>query len=148
MSVILPDTPTKVSLPVRAQIHFFVTLSRILSRMPPARLRSLLAQLSTGARPATYSESKRARDVVLTASARCRGQSACLVRSLTIVLLCRTRGIWPTWCVGVLAAPPFTAHAWVEADGEIVDEPMRSTDFRKFFSIPARPKTISNKEGR
>jgi hypothetical protein len=32
------------------------------------------------------------------------------------------QGEWPTWVTGVRMAP-FRAHAWVEAEGRLVDEP-------------------------
>jgi hypothetical protein len=49
------------------------------------------------------------------------GGRYCLQRSLATTLLCRMRGVWPTWCIGVHTAP-FTAHAWVEAEGQPVGE--------------------------
>ncbi|MCI2423726.1 lasso peptide biosynthesis B2 protein [Saccharopolyspora sp. K220] len=134
----LPEAPAELSLLTKAQVGLVVSISRMLSRKSPKQLRHLLERLSNGARPASYGEAKYVRDAILTASPRCRGRSACLVRSLSVVLLCRLRGTWPTWCVGVLATPPFSAHAWVEADGEIVDEPISSTDFRTFFTVSAK----------
>ena len=140
MSEILPEVPATMTLSTRAQIAFITPIARLIHRRSPQRMKHVLQKLSTGARPATYDEAKRARDEILTASARCRGGSACLIRSLSVTLLCRLRGTWPTWCVGVLAAPPFAAHAWVEAGGEIVDEPLSQCDFRAFFKVstPAR----------
>lgn len=137
MSDVLPEVPVKLSLLTKMEIGVFVSISRALSRhRSPKQLRHMLERLSSGARTATYDEAKQARDAILTVSPRCRGRAACLVRSLSVLMLCRVRGIWPTWCVGVLVTPPFAAHAWVEADGEIVEEPMSSADFRKFFTVP------------
>lgn len=138
MSEVLPEAPVDLRLLTKIQVGVFVSVSRVLSRRSPKQLRHMLARLSTGARPATYDEAKHARDTVLTASPRCRGRTACLIRSLAVLMLCRVRGTWPTWCVGVLVTPPFSAHAWVEAGGEIVDEPMSSADFRTFFTVPAK----------
>ncbi|WP_079056522.1 lasso peptide biosynthesis B2 protein [Streptomyces caeruleatus] len=139
MSDVLPDAPARASLPDRLLIGLIIPASRVLSRKSPRQLRKLLGRLAAGARPASYSEAKLARDQILTASPRCRGGSACLVRSLSVALLCRSRGVWPTWCVGVIATPPFSAHAWVEADGRVVDEPLDSADFRTFFTVPTDP---------
>lgn len=140
MSEILPEVPATLTLSSRAQIALITPIARLIHRRSPQSMKRVLQKLSTGARPATYDEAKRARDEILTANARCRGGSACLIRSLSVALLCRLRGTWPTWCVGVLAAPPFAAHAWVEADGEIVGEPLSQRDFRAFFKVstPAR----------
>ncbi|MEU1982967.1 lasso peptide biosynthesis B2 protein [Nocardia sp. NPDC019395] len=41
---------------------------------------------------------------------------------MATVLLSRRYGAWTTWCVGVRNELPFTAHAWVEAEGELVGE--------------------------
>ncbi|OZC84947.1 hypothetical protein CH254_20060 [Rhodococcus sp. 06-412-2C] len=106
--------------------------------MPPNSLRSVLERIAAGARPATYEEARLARDAVLTASPYSRGGSACLPRSLATALVCRARGTWPQWCVGVLSSPPFTAHAWIEVDGVIVDEPMAKSDFSTFFSVASK----------
>ena len=43
-------------------------------------------------------------------------------RSIATALLCRMSGTWPTWRVGVRTVAPFSAHAWVEAEGKPVDE--------------------------
>lgn len=138
MSEILPEVPATLTPLARAQIAVITPIACLIHRRSPQHMKRILQKLSTGARPATYDEAKRARDEILTASARCRGGSACLIRSLSVALLCRLRGTWPTWCVGVLAAPPFAAHAWVEADGEIVDEPLSQRDFRAFFKVSTR----------
>jgi transglutaminase superfamily protein len=136
MSYVLPETTARVPLASRLVITFAVLAARALSRRSPASLRRLLGTVTTGARPATYDEARFARDQVLTVSPRCRGRSACLIRSVAVVLLCRSRGIRPTWCVGVVATPPFTAHAWIEADGRMVDEPIDSSCYQVFFTVP------------
>ena len=53
------------------------------------------------------------------------------------MLLCRQRGYAPTWCVGVVATPPFAAHAWIEADDRIVDEPIDASYLRTFYRVGA-----------
>lgn len=138
MSEILPEVPATLTPLTRAQLAVIAPVAGVIHRRPPRHMKRILQRLSAGARPATYDEAKRARDEILTASAKCRGGSACLIRSLSVALLCRLRGTWPTWCVGVLAVPPFAAHAWIEADGEIVDEPLGQRDYRTFFKVSTR----------
>ncbi len=124
---ILPDSDVRVSVLEQLLARTAVGIARLISDRSPERLRELLGRFRGSTRPATYAEAKRARDVVLTVSTRCCGRRACLVRSLATVIFCWMRGSWATWCAGVLAAPPFTAHAWVEADGEMVDEALDGT---------------------
>ncbi|WP_432512827.1 lasso peptide biosynthesis B2 protein [Kineococcus sp. SYSU DK001] len=137
MSEILPAAPAHLAVTDRLHVSTSVLLARWLTHRSPQQLRQHLTRIARGARPATYAEAAAARDAVLTASARTRGGSACLVRSVATALVCRARGTWPTWCVGVLAAPPFAAHAWIEADDRIVEEPTSRTDFRTFFAVTA-----------
>ncbi|WP_198671342.1 lasso peptide biosynthesis B2 protein [Desertihabitans aurantiacus] len=141
MSDVLPSQPRRAGLIDQLRTRAAVGSALALAKLPPHTLRRLLRGVSTGARPASYAEVRELRDTVLSVSAFCRGGSACLVRSLATALLCRSRGLWPEWCVGVLSAPPFTAHAWLEAEGRIVDEPMSSADFAKFFTITATTPT-------
>ncbi|WP_032404574.1 MULTISPECIES: lasso peptide biosynthesis B2 protein [Nocardiaceae] len=138
MSDVLPHIPSTLGPLPTLGIKASVGIAKGLSRMPPNVLRSFLERIATGARPATYEEARLARDAVLTASPYSRGGSACLPRSLATVLVCRARGTWPQWCVGVLSSPPFTAHAWIEVDGVIVDEPMAKSDFSTFFSVSSK----------
>ncbi|GAB7183965.1 hypothetical protein ATKI12_3796 [Kitasatospora sp. Ki12] len=112
-----------------------VGLARLLARKPPARIRVLLARLSKGARPATHAEAEAARDAVVAVSLRCAAFEGCLPRSLATVLVCRARGTWPTWVVGVRARPPFGAHAWVEAEGRMVNEGVDPAYFRSLFTV-------------
>lgn len=107
----------------RLVVHAVVGVARLLAARSPERIHRVLCRLRRGARPATYAEAAAARrDTVLT-SPFCSGPLGCLPRAITATLLCRMRGSWPTWQVGVRAYPPFGAHAWVEADGVAVDEP-------------------------
>ncbi|WP_428846880.1 lasso peptide biosynthesis B2 protein [Nocardia terpenica] len=108
----------------------------MLAEQSPRRLRALLGRLAAGARPASYEQAALARDQILTFSPRCRAVDACLPRSIAVLLMCRARGLWPTWCVGVIAAPPFAAHAWIEVDNEVVGEPVDSSCYRKLFTVP------------
>jgi hypothetical protein len=45
------------------------------------------------------------------------------------------RGVWPTWTTGV-RTPPFTAHAWVEAEGRRVGEPAETDNYRTMLAVP------------
>ncbi|WP_372502979.1 lasso peptide biosynthesis B2 protein [Streptomyces rhizoryzae] len=62
----------------------------------------------------------------------------CLQRSLATALLCRLRGVWPTWCTGV-RTPPFSAHAWVEAEGRQVGGPPGTASYRPVLTVPRTP---------
>ncbi|WP_308258400.1 lasso peptide biosynthesis B2 protein [Saccharothrix obliqua] len=119
---------TPEALPVRRSLGFgrrleatvAVVIARLLTFLSPERLRALLRTLRRGARPAPYRATARAREAVTTVSLHCAGEG-CLARSIATALICRAHGTWPTWRVGV-RTEPFTAHAWVEADGRPVGE--------------------------
>ena len=89
-----------------------------------------------GSSPATYEQAKAARDTVVAVSLACAAREGCLPRSLATVLLCRLHGSWPAWCVGARRLPPFAAHAWVEADGLMVDEDYPADYFRPLLRVP------------
>ncbi|WP_216216817.1 lasso peptide biosynthesis B2 protein [Amycolatopsis aidingensis] len=133
---VLPDTLVRVSIARRVLTWGVVGVARALARRPPRQLRRALERASRGARPATHTEAKAARDTVLTVSTRCCGPEACLPRSIAAALLCRLDGSWPTWCAGVLPTPPFAAHAWIEVDGELVDEPVEPGYYRTLVRVP------------
>lgn len=135
MSLILPEEPQYIGVFQRPVISAAVLAARGLRHLSPERLRRVLTTVAGGARAASYQETKLVRDQVLTASARCRGGSACLIRSISVMLLSRVRGRSPVWSVGVIGIPPFAAHAWVEADGRIVDEPLEENDYKAFFKV-------------
>ncbi|MEU9113698.1 lasso peptide biosynthesis B2 protein [Streptomyces sp. NPDC048483] len=111
-----------------------VGIARLLARAKPARLRTVLEFARRGAAPATADQALAAREAVVSVSLRCAGQG-CLQRSIATALLCRTRGVWPTWCTGV-RTHPFAAHAWVEADDHPIGEPHPKGHFRPLISIP------------
>ncbi|ANP50160.1 hypothetical protein J2Z21_001127 [Streptomyces griseochromogenes] len=132
---VLPAEPVRVPLGRRLATHAAVGAARVLARRPPRQIRAVLLRVRRGARPATVTEASWARDTVLTVSPRCCGSRACLVRSIATCLLCRTRSAWPVWCVGVLKAPPFAAHAWVEAEGELVDEATDGSCYTRLITV-------------
>lgn len=110
--------------------------ARLLATQPPRRIRTVLGWLRHGARPASYEEAKVARDAVVSVSPVCAAPEACVPRSLATILLCRLRGRWSTWCVGVRHVAPFGAHAWVQAGDAAVDENYPPGYFRTLFTVP------------
>jgi hypothetical protein len=128
--------PRSVALPRRMLVLLAVGAARMLATRPPRQIRRMLGWLHRGTRPATFEQTKAARDAVVAVSLACAGREGCLARSLATVLLCRLRARWPTWCVGVRRIPPFGAHAWVEAEGIPVDEDYPPDYFRTFFTVP------------
>ncbi|MGH3721845.1 MAG: lasso peptide biosynthesis B2 protein [Pseudonocardiaceae bacterium] len=110
-----------------------VGAARVLAHLPPRRIRAVLTRLRRRAAPATYQQAKDAHDAILAVSVLYGGRY-CLQRSLATALLCRIRGVWPTWCTGVRTAP-FLAHAWVEAGGHLVGEPHGPGYYRPLIVI-------------
>lgn len=111
-----------------------VGAARMLAHVPPRRIRAVLTFLRRRAAPATYQQVEDAQSAILAVSVLYGGRF-CLQRSLATTLLCRIRGVWPTWCTGVRTAP-FVAHAWVEADGQPVGEPQGPGYYRPLIVIP------------
>ncbi|EPH44298.1 lasso peptide biosynthesis B2 protein [Streptomyces aurantiacus] len=111
-----------------------VWVARLLAGRRPARVRAVLEFLRRGAGPATAEQTAAARRDIVSVSLRCAGQ-ACLQRSIATALLCRGRGVWPTWCTGVRTSP-FQAHAWVEAEGGPVGEPHPAGHYRTLLAVP------------
>ncbi|MEV5604612.1 lasso peptide biosynthesis B2 protein [Streptomyces sp. NPDC052299] len=116
----------------RLTIHTAVAAARLLTRMPPRRLRAVLGVARRGARPPATTKPC-ARHDVTAVSTLCAGRY-CLPRSLA-PLPCRMRGHWPTWCSGVRTSP-FGARAWVEAEGRPVGEPQDITTYRPMVTLP------------
>ncbi|RSM78407.1 lasso peptide biosynthesis B2 protein [Amycolatopsis sp. WAC 01375] len=112
-----------------------VAVARLIAMLPPHRIRLVFGVLRRGARPATREQAEAAREAVLAVSLVCLGPKGCLPRSLAVTLLCRLRGVWPTWCVGVRARPPFGAHAWVEVDGQPVGEGVSAGYFARLVAV-------------
>ncbi|MCX4805310.1 lasso peptide biosynthesis B2 protein [Streptomyces sp. NBC_01214] len=128
--------PERQRLPVRRCLVPLTAVgcARILAKLSPARLRSIMRFLRRGATGATAEQALRARNTVTAVSVRCAGQG-CLQRSIAVALLCRARGVWPTWCTGV-RTNPFAAHAWVEVDGQPIGEHYPAGHFRPLLTIP------------
>ncbi|GAA2788378.1 lasso peptide biosynthesis B2 protein [Saccharopolyspora taberi] len=111
-----------------------VTIARLLAHTRPARIRRVLEFARRGATPASADQALAARRAVVAVSLRCAGQG-CLQRSIATALLCRARGSWPTWCTGV-RTQPFAAHAWVEADDQLIGEPFPKGHYTPLLTIP------------
>jgi hypothetical protein len=119
----------------RMQTRLAIGVARLLAMRSPHQIRTVLGVLRRGSRPATIEEASAARQNVVAVSLRCAGPEGCLPRSLAVVLLCRARGSWATWCVGARRFEPFTAHAWIEAEGEPVGEEYPPDYFRTLLSV-------------
>ena len=119
----------------RATALVAVGAAGLLTRLSPARIAWMLRLLRTGSRPADVAQASVARTAVTTVSVYCAGEG-CLQRSIATVLLCRLRGTWPDWHVGV-RTEPFGAHAWVAVDGNPVDEPYPAGYHRTILAVPA-----------
>jgi hypothetical protein len=129
-----PETRTELPVRKRALPLLAVALATGLAHLPPRRIRALLRVACRGAAPATPEQALAARQAVVAVSARCAGEG-CLPRSLATTLLCRARGVWPTWCSGV-RTDPFRAHAWVEVNGRPIGEPPSTDHYRRIITVP------------
>lgn len=134
--IAMPDRG-RLPLGVRLTALLAVGIARLLSGLPPRRLRSALLWLRRSAKPATISQARDARRAVVAVSALCAGEG-CLPRSLAAAVLCRMRGVWPTWCTGVRTAP-FAAHAWIQVDEELVEEPYPPGYHTTIITVPPLP---------
>ncbi|WP_163510651.1 lasso peptide biosynthesis B2 protein [Fodinicola acaciae] len=117
----------------RAAPLLAVGFAFLLARLRPDRLRQVLRTVARRAKPATVAQASAARAKVTSVSLRCATEH-CLQRSIAAALLCRLGGAWPTFCTGVRTAP-FAAHAWIEVDGEPIDEPTSTAGFHVLIRI-------------
>ena len=131
----VPHRPGSVPLPRRLAAYAVIGAARLLATRSPRQIKAVLGRLRPGATPASYEEAKAARDTIVAVSLTCAAPEGCLPRSLATVLLARLQGRWPAWCVGARRLPPFAAHAWVEADGVMVDEGYPPDYFRTLVRV-------------
>ncbi|GAA0916007.1 MULTISPECIES: lasso peptide biosynthesis B2 protein [Streptomyces violaceusniger group] len=124
------ETPTTPPWHLRPAALTAVGIARLLTYLPPQRLRKVLECARRGSRPATETKALRARNAVVAVSVPCAGPR-CLQRSIATALLCRMTGTWPDWCTGV-RTQPFQAHAWVEVDGKPIGE---NIDEIRYFHV-------------
>ncbi|KUH40357.1 MULTISPECIES: lasso peptide biosynthesis B2 protein [Streptomyces] len=134
------ERPEGVPFARRCAARLVLLPALALSLLPPRRIRGVLDLLRRGAAPASAAQAADARDAVCAVSLRCAGPKGCLPRSLGAALLCRLGGTWPTWCTGVRVVPPFTAHAWVEAEGRPVGEDAPDDYFTRLMAIGPAPR--------
>ena len=98
-----------------------------LIKMTPSRLERVMRCVSISTGVSDYAKAKRLRTAVNSVSARCAG-NGCLQRSVAVMLLARLHRVSLTWKCG-FRTKPFIAHAWVEADGQPVEENMELSEF-------------------
>lgn len=119
-----------------AQVHIAMAMASLLSRVRPSAIQQILSILRLGARPSRPDEAESAFHDVHQVAPHLRGPTRCLARSLTVVIVCRFRGHWPTWCVGVRIQPPFVPHAWVEVDRRCIGEVGGAVSYRTMLTVP------------
>ncbi|MEU2059596.1 lasso peptide biosynthesis B2 protein [Streptomyces sp. NPDC013455] len=134
------ERPAGVPLGRRLAARLVLLPAVLLAQLPPHRIRTVLRLLRRGAAPATAAQARRARDALCAVSLRCAGPKGCLPRSLGAALLCRLGGSWPTWCAGASVVPPFSAHAWVEAEGHPVGEDLPAGYFVPLITVGPVPR--------
>ncbi|MFC9930329.1 lasso peptide biosynthesis B2 protein [Streptomyces sp. NPDC127190] len=132
--------PYDVPLGRRLAARLVLFPALLLALLPPRRIRAALQLLRRGAGPATADQAQGARDALCAVSLRCASPKGCLPRSLGAALLCRLGGSWPTWCTGASVVPPFTAHAWIEAEGRPVGEDLPDDYFARLISVGPVPR--------
>ncbi|MEU9981562.1 lasso peptide biosynthesis B2 protein [Streptomyces sp. NPDC050856] len=129
------ERPAGVPFTRRLAARLVLVPALLLSLLPPRRIRAVLGLVRRGATPATAARAQGARDAMCAVSLRCAGPQGCLPRSLGAALLCRLGGTWPTWCTGARVVPPFTAHAWIEADGRPIGEGVPDDYFTRLMAV-------------
>ncbi|WP_414166752.1 lasso peptide biosynthesis B2 protein [Streptoverticillium reticulum] len=131
--------PPRIRLPLHRRILpcAAAAASALLIRLPPRHLAAVLRRVRGRARPAGPAQTSAARTEVIAVSLRC-AVDGCLQLSTATALLCRMRGAWPTWRVGVRTTP-FAAHSWVEADGQVIDEPLPDGYYQPLMTIAPLP---------
>ncbi|MEU1310297.1 lasso peptide biosynthesis B2 protein [Streptomyces cinnamoneus] len=138
MSITVALSKDRVRRPLRVRLltRLAICVARVLVLLKPHLLKRVLTRIARGAAAADSAQAHAARASVLAASLSLNGLRACLPRSVSIALLCRLQGGWPTWCVGVRGAPPFAAHAWIEVGEELIGEQGRYEGFARLISVP------------
>lgn len=119
----------------RVLVGVITVASRLAARLRPVQLRILMTRLAEGSHPVDPELAERLYREVAAVSLRCAGWRGCLPRSIAVATLCRLSGGWPIWCVGVRSTPPFAAHAWVEAGGQLVGEAGEPGDYRALIAV-------------
>nr|BAL72549.1 lariatin biosynthetic protein [Rhodococcus jostii] len=126
---------TRISATERLRLASALSLGKALSHLPPGLLRRSMTAFAAKARPASYREAEAAVVSITQYSKASAGPGSCLQRSISVCILMRLDGRWPTWCVGVPSKPPFRAHAWIEAGGQIVAELGDMNSYSRLMTI-------------
>ncbi|WP_420329968.1 lasso peptide biosynthesis B2 protein [Rothia halotolerans] len=105
-----------------------VSVAVVLSRMRPERIVRILNRLNRSCPEASEELCSWVRAAVCNVSLTCRGPKGCLHRSIATAIGCRLMGASATWCTG-FALAPFRAHAWVELEGNPIDEAEEVADY-------------------
>ncbi|MFH8562017.1 lasso peptide biosynthesis B2 protein [Streptomyces sp. NPDC017988] len=132
--------PSHPPLPLRQRpaTLLAIAMGRLLAALPPQRIVRILHLLRRGTAPATTAQTLAARTATVTLSQRCASDRGCLQRSLATTVLCRMRGVWPTWCTGIRTRP-FSAHAWVAVEDTPVGEPHSGDYYTPILLVPPGP---------
>ena len=121
------DVPAALSRRQRLAAHTSVAAARLLlaaTARRPAVLRHVLGVAARfSRRAATLAEATTIRRTLTSASLRCASPYGCQPRSVAITLWCLATRRRVTWVVGA-ATGPLALHAWVEAAGRPVAEPV------------------------
>lgn len=99
-----------------------LVFASVLLRLPFRVVIRTVALLGHGAASAGPADGQIAVAAVRHAARWFPGRAACLETSLGAVLAARIYGRRLDWCIGARQLP-YAAHAWVEAEGQPIDEP-------------------------
>ena len=138
----LDDPTSNNTVQIHSKTRLLVRLASytaaIMAGLKPIHLRTVLTLIRGNARPATIAEATVALSEVTHLVPRTRGVFGCLPKSLAAVLVLRVRGAWATWCVGVRTQPPFAAHAWIEAESQVIQEKVDGDSLITLFRVTSR----------
>ena len=120
----LMAAPSAGKITTRQQLIGTVSLlsAYLLLQLPFRIVVRTVALLDRGAVRASAADGQLAVAVVRNAARWFPGRAACLETSLGAVLAARLHGRRLDWCIGARQLP-YAAHAWVEAEGQPIDEP-------------------------
>ena len=105
--------------------------------LKPDRLQRLISLVVRGTQLADYSVVCDVRCEILFVSGMFRGDMACLIRSVAAMLSVQAARLRADVVRRRRRHAPFAAHAWIEADNRIVDEPIGASYLRTFYRVGA-----------
>lgn len=133
---IRPEERWATSRKLRVLARPATLLARVLVMLPPITLHRVLTLVTIGTGRPEGRKVLEWRNAVNTVSKRCAGHG-CLQRSVAVMLLAAAHRKSPEWCTG-FRTDPFTAHAWVELDGQPIGEAAAISGYKRVMTI--RPK--------